>query len=322
MARRGRPGRRRAAGRPAPGRRRPGPHGSRSWPTCWTTRCATPPRAEPVRGRGRPARDGRWSSWSVADHGPGVPAGRARAVFQMFNRASGGGRAGLGLTIAKAFVEAHGQTHPGGGRRPAAGPGSCSPCPGRSRRPWPQCRARAGSVARILLVDDDRLPAAGPAHRPVARGYEVVVARTGAEGVTQASLTTPDVVVLDLGLPDLDGVEVCRRIRQWSQVPIIVLSAAGSEDRKVAALDGGADDYVTKPFGMAELEARLRVALRRVDRPARPGRAHRDHGWAHRGRPGAPHGPTRRPAASTSPGASSTCWPTWPATPARSAPTR
>jgi two-component system KDP operon response regulator KdpE len=68
--------------------------------------------------------------------------------------------------------------------------------------------------------------------------------------------------VIDLGLPDLDGLEVSRRIRQWSDVPIIVLSATGSEDRKVAALDGGADDYVTKPFGMAELEARIRTAIR------------------------------------------------------------
>ena len=80
--------------------------------------------------------------------------------------------------------------------------------------------------------------------------------------------------MLDLGLPDIDGLEVVRRIRQWSDVPIIVLSATGLEDRKVAALDGGADDYVTKPFGMAELEARIRVrhpspGLGRLDRDAR-----------------------------------------------------
>jgi len=101
----------------------------------------------------------------------------------------------------------------------------------------------------------------------------VVVARNGLDGIAQVSLVDPDVVVLDLGLPDVDGVETCRRIRQWSQVPIIVLSATEAEDRKVAALDSGADDYVTKPFGMAELEARLRVALRRrvaapADEPA------------------------------------------------------
>jgi len=118
-------------------------------------------------------------------------------------------------------------------------------------------------MARILVVDDDRALLRALTIGLGARGYEVVAARTGADGVTQVSLTTPDVVVLDLGLPDLDGMEVCRTIRQWTQVPVIVLSAAVSEDRKVAALDAGADDYVTKPFGMAELEARLRVALRR-----------------------------------------------------------
>jgi two-component system, OmpR family, KDP operon response regulator KdpE len=96
----------------------------------------------------------------------------------------------------------------------------------------------------------------------VALGHEVLTASTGAQGISQAAVGAPDVIVLDLGLPDMDGLEVCRRIRQWSAVPIIVLSADGTEDRKIAALDGGADDYMTKPFGMGELEARLRVALR------------------------------------------------------------
>ena len=120
-------------------------------------------------------------------------------------------------------------------------------------------------MARILLIDDDAALLRALRIGLGSRGHEVVVARSGEDGITQASLTTPDVVVLDLGLPDLDGIEVCRRIRTWSQVPIIVLSATGSEDRKVAALDSGADDYVPKPFGMAELEARLRVALRRTE---------------------------------------------------------
>jgi two-component system KDP operon response regulator KdpE len=90
----------------------------------------------------------------------------------------------------------------------------------------------------------------------------VITAANGEQGISQTALATPDVVVLDLGLPDIDGLAVCKRIRQWSDVPIIILSASGTEDRKVAALDGGADDYVTKPFGMAELEARIRAALR------------------------------------------------------------
>ncbi len=123
-------------------------------------------------------------------------------------------------------------------------------------------------MARILLVDDDQALLRALRIGLSARGYDVVVAHSGDEGVTQVSLAVPDVVVLDLGLPDIDGIEVCRRVRQWSTVPIIVLSAAGTEDRKVAALDAGADDYVTKPFGMAELEARLRAALRRSTRSA------------------------------------------------------
>jgi two-component system KDP operon response regulator KdpE len=95
-----------------------------------------------------------------------------------------------------------------------------------------------------------------------AFGYEARTVETGNEGLTEAAIRPPEVVVLDLGLPDLDGLEVCKRIREWSQVPIIVLSADGSEGRKVEALDEGADDYMTKPFGMRELNARLRVALR------------------------------------------------------------
>jgi len=118
-------------------------------------------------------------------------------------------------------------------------------------------------MARILLIDDDQALLRALRIGLSARGYDVSSARTGEEGLTQVSLIDPDVVVLDLGLPDIDGVDVCRRLRSWTQVPVVVLSAAGDEARKVAALDGGADDYVTKPFGMAELEARLRVALRR-----------------------------------------------------------
>ncbi len=117
-------------------------------------------------------------------------------------------------------------------------------------------------MTRILVVDDD--PALLKALRIglTARGDEVLVARSGSEAITQVALATPDLVILDLGLPDLDGLEVCRRIREFSEIPIVVLSAYGDERRKVEALDGGADDFVTKPFGMAELEARLRVALR------------------------------------------------------------
>jgi two-component system, OmpR family, KDP operon response regulator KdpE len=117
-------------------------------------------------------------------------------------------------------------------------------------------------LAKVLVIDDD--PALLQALRLGlrAQGHEVLTATNGEQGISQTAIASPEVVVLDLGLPDLDGLAVCKRIRQWSDVPIIVLSAIGSEDRKVAALDGGADDYVTKPFGMAELEARIRIAIR------------------------------------------------------------
>ncbi len=124
-------------------------------------------------------------------------------------------------------------------------------------------------MTKVLVVDDD--PSLLKALRIglTARGDEVLTAHTGTEAVNQVALSVPDLVILDLGLPDLDGIEVCRRIREFSQVPIVVLSAYGDERRKVEALDRGADDFVTKPFGMAELEARLRVALRHA--VARPG---------------------------------------------------
>jgi len=99
-----------------------------------------------------------------------------------------------------------------------------------------------------------------------AEGYRVVEAESGVQGVTDAGTHKPDLAIVDLGLPDLDGVEVIRRIRAWSPMPIIVLSARAREQAKVDALDAGADDYVTKPFGVGELLARLRVALRHAAR--------------------------------------------------------
>jgi two-component system, OmpR family, KDP operon response regulator KdpE len=118
------------------------------------------------------------------------------------------------------------------------------------------------TVAKVLVVDDE-----APVRRFLytlldSNGFRVFEARTGAEGLAEASMRSPDVILLDLGLPDVDGLEVTRRIREWSQTPIIVLSARGQERDKVDALNEGADDYLTKPFGAEELLARLRVALR------------------------------------------------------------
>jgi two-component system KDP operon response regulator KdpE len=114
----------------------------------------------------------------------------------------------------------------------------------------------------ILVIDDE--PQIARALRTIltAKGYRLSVASRGEEGLALAAATEPDVVILDLGLPDISGFEVCSRLRQWSRVPIIVLSVRDAEKDKVLALDRGADDYLTKPFGIEELLARIRVALR------------------------------------------------------------
>jgi two-component system KDP operon response regulator KdpE len=117
---------------------------------------------------------------------------------------------------------------------------------------------------RVLVIEDEApmrkfLRATLDSH-----GYEVLLAETAREGIAMATQHTPDLVLLDLGLPDADGLDVTRELRGWSKVPIIVISARGREDDKVEALDAGADDYLTKPFGVNELLARLRVAQRRL----------------------------------------------------------
>lgn len=116
---------------------------------------------------------------------------------------------------------------------------------------------------RILVVDDER---AIRRFLTVSLGhqYQVLEVANGKDALLAVAREHPDLVLLDLGLPDLDGVEVTRRLREWTQVPIIVVSVREREDDKVAALDAGADDYLTKPFGMGELMARIRVAMRRV----------------------------------------------------------
>lgn len=120
----------------------------------------------------------------------------------------------------------------------------------------------------ILLIEDEQpvhkfLGASLPAH-----GFQLISAENGKDGLARAADRNPDVVLLDLGLPDMDGLDVTRRLREWSSVPIIVLSARGQENDKIAALDAGADDYLTKPFSTGELLARIRVALRHAARLA------------------------------------------------------
>lgn len=125
---------------------------------------------------------------------------------------------------------------------------------------------------RVLVVDDEPQIRRALRTSLEAHGYEVAAVGTGEEGVLGAAEQAPDLVLLDLGLPDLDGTEVIRRIRTFSEVPVIVLSVREAQSDKVAALDVGADDYVTKPFAMGELLARARAALRRVtpEQPAQP----------------------------------------------------
>ncbi len=114
----------------------------------------------------------------------------------------------------------------------------------------------------VLIVDDEPALIEIMSASLGAREYEVLTAATGTEALQMVSVGEPDVVLLDIGLPDIDGVSVCRQLRSWFSNPIIILSADGGEDRKVEALDAGADDYVTKPFSSPELFARIRVALR------------------------------------------------------------
>lgn len=129
---------------------------------------------------------------------------------------------------------------------------------------------RSANLPRVLVVDDEVAIQRFLRSVLVAEGFSLHIADNGSAALSAAALFKPDIILLDLGLPDMDGVEVINRLREWSPVPIIVLSVREQEDEKVTALDAGADDYLTKPFGMAELLARVRVALRRSVQKSEP----------------------------------------------------
>ena len=118
----------------------------------------------------------------------------------------------------------------------------------------------------VLVVEDEEQMRKFVRISLAANGYRVIEAKTGSEGLAQAVAHTPDLVLLDLGLPDIDGIQIVKNLRAWNTEPIIIISARGQEESKVEALDTGADDYLTKPFGSAELLARIRVALRHAAR--------------------------------------------------------
>lgn len=131
---------------------------------------------------------------------------------------------------------------------------------------------------KILVVDDERAILRFLRASLEEGGFEVVEATTGKEALELAAAKKPDVVLLDLSLPDMDGLEVLKRLREWTAAPVIVVSARGEESDKIAGLDRGADDYLTKPFGVEELLARIRVALRHAERAARDPEPLYEHG--------------------------------------------
>jgi two-component system KDP operon response regulator KdpE len=131
--------------------------------------------------------------------------------------------------------------------------------------------ADAMSGPAVVLIEDEQPIRRFLRATLISQGYRLFEATTGEEGLAEAATRQPDLIILDLGLPDIDGLEVIRRLREWTAVPIIVLSARGQERDKIAALDAGADDYVSKPFGIGELLARMRVVLRHAART--PGEA-------------------------------------------------
>ena len=290
-----------------------------------------------------------------------MPPGSEAALFAPFTRLDGGagalgdrgtGGLGLGLAVARGFAEA---MHGGLTAHPTPGGGLTMRLTLPLGAPLRGARTPAGAgraVSTVLVVDDDPALVRALSINLRARGYEVHAADTGAGALRLAASHPPDAVVLDLGLPDMDGSEVIAGLRGWTDVPILVLSAREQSRQKVAALDAGADDYVVKPFGMDELLARLRAAIRRGTpgagaadhhhrrlhrRPVRrPGHRRRQGRQAHPDgvAPARGAGPATRAGWSTTAGCSprcgarptgsrpTTCACTWPRCAASSSPTR
>src|SRR5437016_6264082 len=216
-------------------------HRARVPSASWPRRPAKPSRwKSPTTGRGsRAARKTRCSRSSIAGApAVGAPASVSRALWASSRRTAGTSGRRICPRAAWRFSSRF--------RSPAS--------------PRPPCPPMPDPV--VVLIEDEPQIRKFLRATLAGQGYRLFEATTGADGVVEVGSRQPDVVIVDLGLPDIDGIDVIRRLREWTAVPIIVLSARGQERDKVAALDAGADDYVSKPFGAGELLARIRVALR------------------------------------------------------------
>ena len=222
---------------------------------------------------------------TIEDGGAGVPEETLPRLFEKFYRVPGSGRGsrsgtGIGLAVVRGLVEAMGGAVRA--RRSELGGLAvdidlvAATVPAELLDGCRHVTTRRPQRPRVLLVEDDPETRAALVRELTARGYLVDPATDGRSALERWEAARPDVILLDLGLPDMDGLSVITRVRRDALTPIVILSGRYEEREKVAALERGADDYVTKPFGVEELNARLRVALRHGAGPAsKSGRSHR-----------------------------------------------
>src|SRR6267142_629724 len=202
------------------------------------------------------------SSWRSPTAVPACPPGKSRRSSRSSTASARAAAPGSGSRSAAPSSRPTAAAS-GPGTVATGVPSSGSPCPPASRHGRPRApMTEARPDPCVVVVEDEPQIRRFVRAALAGQGFRVHEAATGADGLVEVASRQPDIVILDLGLPDMDGLDVIRKVREWSAVPIIVLSARGQERDKVTALDAGADDYVSKPFGAGELLARIRVALR------------------------------------------------------------